>query len=161
MCWLWAFIVFGFFSPLPLGIESFICHPLLTQITLSQYLRCAFSFPSQFLRPQNVLDTSILEALAFPFAGFKCHIPQKLSLGGETKPCGGLTSRMCIWCRTSCLAHQTKIWGKCTPYLLNNPTLLYHSHLYRWLTKNMFSLYIVLELKEFLLKSPTSLLAWL
>lgn len=33
--------------------------------------------------------------------------------------------------------------------------------LYRWLTKNMCRVYIFLELKEFLPKSPTSLLAWL
>lgn len=99
LCVGYGHLSFSGFFPLSLWTLKAVFATYGPQITLSQYLPCA-SFPSQFLRPQNVLDTSILTAVAFPLAWFKCFILQKLSLGGETKPRGGLTSRVCIWCGT-------------------------------------------------------------
>lgn len=60
-------LLFSGFFPLSLWTLKAVFATYGSQITLSQYLPCA-SFPSQFLRPQNVLDTSILTAVAFPLA---------------------------------------------------------------------------------------------
>ena len=113
-----------------------------------------------------VLDTSILTAIAFALAWFKCYIVQKLNLGGETKPRGGLTSRVHIWVWNiknpfailHWLAHHTVTFEASMhhTYCLTIPSLLY-----RLLIKTMCSIYVFLELKEFLLTSLTSLLAYL
>lgn len=161
ICWFCFVCWFLVFFSSPFGDLKFF---LPTEHTFSAVALCFFfSLPVPQVSTLDVIDTSILTAIAFALAWFKCYIVHKLNLGGETKPHGGLTSRLCTWVWTiknpfailHWLAHHTTTSeaSMCHTYCLAIP-----HPLYRLLTKTS-SRYVFLELKEFLFTS-TSLLAY-
>lgn len=158
-CWVFFLSLWRF--------KSFLCHLLPTDHTFSAVALCFFlSLPVPQVSTLYVLDTSILTAIAFALAWFKCCIVQNLNLGGETKPHGDLTSRVHIWVWNIKNSFASLHWLAChnitfEASMYGTYCLIIPYPLYRLLTKTMYSIYVFVELKEFLLTSPTSLLAYL
>lgn len=160
VCKIRAFVVclLVFFSS-PFGDFKF---SLPTDPTFSAVAVCFFlSLPLPQVSSLYVIDTSILTAIAFASAWFKCCFVQKLNLGGETKPHRGLTSGVDhqeSFCHLALASTPYyNIWGRYVSYILPRHTI----HTVQIANKNTCSVYVFLERKEFLFTSPTSLRAYL